>query len=1726
MCIRDSPKWDPLGDVSAPETEYRVKQGWGVSADEAEAILGAWDRFQKDPPLAARVKYPADLKEGAKRWRQWNEHFLSSDLLRNALFKGEETSIEKAFPHVSRRRILAGLAGMPATGLDDMDLTKAETTNLFEETADGLAQAITFFFGSEEGSKDLLNEMYDKAGQYQDDLAKIYDFGSQTVGPQYIEIPEEILAFEKNHPASRAVLQSLRTDDPGSFMFHTFGFRWDHRKGKYIDAQSGTTLGPNEAVAIGLSRMPHEMAAIIMSVDTLADGFAMMVKAPFTGTSPRDAMNALDKGIRGFSLGMTDWIVRGATDPRYSAEHGMIGYLLAMTTLGQAAGLLARATGIPYLLSKAIRKGVPLEIKAGEVAATRPALNKVKRTDLEEMLADRGVPAFKEVTTKKKGKVTTRRVKLSRKEIIDKLLEGDVTRPVILTEAIEATMKDVGAKLERIDNALVELTEKAVALEEGVAVAKPTTRTPLETKQHLNRQLNTLDRNRRALEGYRDMIKVHLEATKKNIPNPFLNPLRREIAAFIEYLPEFIAKAPPMSVPILGWYHIGSVAMSFLKRINRFERMRWYLLNPSERLPIVYASAQNVLRWTNRNSELLAHDLAAKVPKEYQPVLRQVFHGEHSSVAITAADLIQDAGRGTVAAERVAGARAYLRGLEKEATAAEQAVVSADSLFSPGGTIRHIPGLVWDPNAILVGERGAWVVHPKIKGAIPKETLLQIKGMQGIANKYGRDLSRFSWDLQMRAKEFTFKNPLKVGADKVQVGLFETQSKLLQFWWPQMYTWHGKTGNWLQRLMAPKDIATKMEAAHRIINESRTKPTPTAANRLASSELRKQGLSIESREAYAGLRRDFILEAVGGSVELEFTIRQHQLYQMMARDPSMSWSGKGKPPPGVRWSKKPLPMWRMGESSLPIWGELAGRHIHADIYHELLYAQKLSEGITRSGFAQFIRFWKGGHTFLNPATTFRNIYTNVLLFAPMAGMNPLNPFNWKFFARALKEFTIGTKSKMWMEAYRNGAFDGNFVRSEVLVGRNGSAHQAASEFLGGFLGSGAKRLRKFESINEAFFELQSLGELRLSPRFQKLLKTNPENAWQVFNMVAEKGGKATVRGRVWRGLSEQSRKLLWENPGVIYGAIDDYFRFSHYLKLRSKGMSATEASRVVRKAYVDYNDVNGLIQRLRAPTGKGWTGAWILAGSPFATFMWKGSKLVMEWLERSPVLAQTYINLYDKINGLQMARELGMDEEAARKWIRATRKSLPAWAQGTHEVRTGGIAEGLLEKVLGPKVIRAPLIRDEEGNVIGGGEIVDARTINLDNIDPLSWIAIQKAGDDNFGIFDTFVDQALRGKQPILSIANGWLNNESGFLRKEITPPKFEGETPAQYDMRWIKDKLIYTSGEVMPPLVPGGYGYEKFLRIGNTDLSGHLYTTAESIFDMVFGIRGGVGLHIPGLLDEPLGRFNRQSSRSMLQRQAVKHLSDMGYVKKGVPWISEDPEDPSVGVKDNNPQLWRKYQYFMVVLATKQLSLLRDAVEGLPPMQGHVMLTRRKRLSDGSWDEARPRSIKFEDITGAAPGALIETDEGWVEQKKMTLAEWMRYLQDIDTINDPATGIDAMIAAGYLKPDDVATEGWKMVLGAIDARGLHQQVLANPGDYARISNIYHMLWGKPEQPGVTGSKIGGLMDGLRSVTLGTRKKPGHQVLRKAQKAKKWHEEPERGIAPPSLRRSKYDIGE
>lgn len=395
--------------------------------------------------------------------------------------------------------------------------------------------------------------------------------------------------------------------------------------------------------------------------------------------------------------------------------------------------------------------------------------------------------------------------------------------------------------------------------------------------------------------------------------------------------------------------------------------------------------------------------------------------------------------------------------------------------------------------------------------------------------------------------------------------------------------------------------------------------------------------------------------AMNGITRLSYDVSMFELYRHMSRNPQIASSFKKAgfiEVSAEALSKSQEAYWKTkmmqrkleaGQTRSPYgervapkppqkYGDLSGKWLQEDIWHEMVNMAKFMEeapGFWRTT----LRRWKQGMTAWSPTTSARNVLTNVLLFAPMANISVINPMNWQYYARSLKDaFSPRTsRSRHWREAFVDGAFDGTFHRTEL-----------------------------FDKMPGVYRRLRDA-------------KNGPEFVRALFNLTVD---------------ISIGKHAAWEIPGKLYGIGDDIFRQAYHHKFKAE-LGRAAATKGSRKYFIDYESVQGFVQIARAPfrpifhepssglakvlggkaevsgpvptLGGSWrtagigmktgvaeisaaAGVFWTMGQPFLAFTARALPLVIEWMQTNPAMARMYLNLHDHLTRISM-EEAGLDPE-------------------------------------------------------------------------------------------------------------------------------------------------------------------------------------------------------------------------------------------------------------------------------------------------------------------------------------------------------------------------------------------------------------------------------------------------------------------------------------------------
>ena len=388
------------------------------------------------------------------------------------------------------------------------------------------------------------------------------------------------------------------------------------------------------------------------------------------------------------------------------------------------------------------------------------------------------------------------------------------------------------------------------------------------------------------------------------------------------------------------------------------------------------------------------------------------------------------------------------------------------------------------------------------------------------------------------------------------------------------------------------------------------------------------------------------------------------------------------------------------------WSQRTGDdilYVNRDILKEMEMTQRFQRRLRENFGAPTLRRWKITKTVLSPTTTLRNLYTNMLVFAPKDGVSPFNPANFKYYKQIITDLMkpVGQRSKEYRLAFETGVFRGNQARVELAADIDAM--------------------------------LPGAGGLKNTKELVDSLAKSPF----------------------------QAPKMTVENAGRFYSAIDDIFRgasaYKKYDKLRKSGQSvidpasARQIAKESRKNYVDYEQVNGLVQVLRAPVltdSKTVSGLMIVAGKPFIAFTAGAVPMMRAFLAESPIRAAMYNNLMTQITQDNLV-EAGFDP-ATEDFISAM---LPSYEK----------AFGVNLQSILPFDLETP----ERDVAFGDG--VTRYFLNTSWVNPFSFFFPMETAnffEDNKAL--NYVSQILLGESPIVGSLLDVGNNYDAFRKRPI----------------------------------------------------------------------------------------------------------------------------------------------------------------------------------------------------------------------------------------------------------------------------------------------------------------------------------------------------------------------
>jgi hypothetical protein len=1103
--------------------------------------------------------------------------------------------------------------------------------------------------------------------------------------------------------------------------------------------------------------------------------------------------------------------------------------------------------------------------------------------------------------------------------------------------------------------------------------------------------------------------------------------------------------------------------------------LRWYMRRPSELLSAPLRALIHEQGWAMRRSELLNRSLVEKIPKEHQQTLQDIMYGGGRTGTIGRIDVMEN-GKAWKALDDVRDAQ-MRRVVESESGRAllnerhepgprsgyaarpEEAHALREKLKQEGKLFAHyeerLPGLVWDSSANVsipksgggsATKVGGWKVNPLLEGEISPKLINQFRSQAQFMNKWGRDLSLRAVEVSHGLKNHKFYN---TKTESWQYGIFDNQAAINKFWWPQQYKSWSKFTHFLNRVMGKalgrdkafplwEETLRKMQGDLAVADVAGAPTMGAASSKIQVSELNRRGYSLEAKKMI-GMEQNLMNQAVGGLGEAEFMLRQAKIYQAIARDPNLSFQGKQlrgstfrKPgtPTGKlkilsggierrgKWIKMSSEVMYPG-SKTPRWLELAGRWIHEDVFWHLKYTEEIAAVASKSKWAKAVTYFKQAHTVWNAPTLMRNLYANILLLAPMNDMIMMGK-NMAYYKRALHEMATG--GKLYVQAYKHGAFDGTFAQTELGRG-------ASTAVLRGLIKRGKV----------------SLAEIKALP-----------NNLATGNIP---------------GLSATGRLFLSETPGVFYNAMDTWPRFADWLKQTNMGKDFKmyrPAAKSVQWKWFNYSDITGAGQVMRGPTQAGFglrNLTFVMGGKPFWAYLEHSmaeSGPIRQWLKRKPLVAQMYINLHETLSVKEFASAMADDIDAARAWMKTIKSQSQPWRRYRYiPMSSTGVIGKAIEAISGTPNIRTEIVKETlmvevptdqygalpEGTHIvvayrgkgddeppgKGGDVVEVKTMddairiateslgkwgttserrlavsriiregtskdvywdeqinmwvvakeitqemavpmltrwfNIGYYTPIDWLIPQLESYNTEGWLYNFAAQVMTNQNPLTTIAYAATSGKDPYTGKDLYKPRAgASEWDKFFGPIWSRTKFGVQT--MLPPWL-FGKSYEKLLQIGDKDYRGRVRDSMETWFDVLGGVKYETDVHVPDGVARQLKRFG-EDVRATEKRVADDVVEE--FKGTGMPTVFSYPElkkiatqevsHPDISVKDANAAL----DYYMKTKAVEGLRMLRmlkRSIATIPTLPARYRNIRK--------DDDMPRSAKRIEDKGALRGEDVD---------------------------------------------------------------------------------------------------------------------------------------------------------
>ena len=320
------------------------------------------------------------------------------------------------------------------------------------------------------------------------------------------------------------------------------------------------------------------------------------------------------------------------------------------------------------------------------------------------------------------------------------------------------------------------------------------------------------------------------------------------------------------------------------------------------------------------------------------------------------------------------------------------------------------------------------------------------------------------------------------------------------------------------------------------------------------------------------------------------------------------------------------------------YGSLGGHWVPPDLFNELVRMRRIPTTAGRI-YNKYVRFWKVGHTALNPATQLVNWSSNIII-SDMVGLNPATSESarkaysntwgeaWAHEGWAFEEAMIGGLfgkdylsietnaliSKKWGEFeppdvnFRQGGFDEfAFAATDMFV------RGKPAKGLAGMGRAGYNFATRSYTFGDEFFKLWRYKQIRI------LQKEFGKTGTLTRDMKSALGGRDKALAILDVADEDSAIRLAVEN--------------------------------VFESGFFDYSNVSAAI---------GWARQWY---APFITFSYKAIPFMTKYMAQRPIKAAFYRQLYD-VMGQTTATMDGDISPEQQQDIEMARSSLPNWAQG------------------------------------------------------------------------------------------------------------------------------------------------------------------------------------------------------------------------------------------------------------------------------------------------------------------------------------------------------------------------------------------------------------------------------------------------------------------------------